>query len=214
MFADRSQAADLLCQKLTSFRGTVTLVLGLPRGGVVVASVVAKTLGLPLDVLVVKKIPSPGNPELALGALAPDGVFTIDWKLSHSVGADEHYVRTQISELNDQIKQKILLYRKGRKPLDVKNKVIIVVDDGAATGATAQACIKWLRKKNAKKIVVALPTAPPEVVGKIKPEVSECIVLDTPHDFSAVGQFYKNFSQVEDSDVVQLLNDEINSRIR
>lgn len=205
IFADRLEAGDILSQKLASFRGTSTLVLGLPRGGVVVASVVAKTLGLPLDVLVVKKIPSPGNPELALGALAPDNVSSIDWKLVHSVGADEHYIKTQIHELADQIKQKTLLYRKGRAPLAVKEKTVIVVDDGAATGATMEASIQWLRKKNAKKIVVAIPTAPPEVVRNIRPEVSECIVCDTPHDFSAVGQFYKSFSQVSDSDVVQLL---------
>lgn len=205
IFADRIEAGEKLCQKLSSFSGSNALILGLPRGGMVVASVISHTLGLPLDVLVVKKIPSLGNPELALGALAPDNVSTVDWKLSHSVGADEHYIRTQISELNDQIKQKTLLYRKGRPPLAVKDKIIIIVDDGAATGATVEASIKWLRKKNAKKIVVALPTAPPEVIGKIRPEVSECIVLDTPRDFSAVGQFYKNFSQVEDSDVVKLL---------
>lgn len=205
IFTDRHEAGLLLCEKLSSFRGSHALIVGLPRGGVVIAAACAEKLSLPFDVIVVKKIPSPGNPELALGALAPDNVLIVDWKLSHTVGADEHYIRTQNSELNDQIKQKTILYRKGRGPLVVRDKTVIVVDDGAATGASVEAAVKWLKKKHAKTIVVALPIAPAEVVGRIRPEVSQCIVLDTPRDFSAVGQFYKNFSQVEDSDVVQLL---------
>lgn len=205
MFNDRHQAGILLSEKLASLREHGDGVLGLPRGGVVVAAAVSKSLKIPLDVLVVKKIPSPGQPELGLGALAPDNVFYVDWKLAHRVGADEGYLKTQNKELNDQIKRKILLYRKGRKPLDVKNKTVIVVDDGAATGATLEAAIKWLRKRKAKKIVVGLPVAPPETITKIKPEVNELVVLETPEDFSAVGQFYKEFPQVEDSEVVKLL---------
>ncbi len=205
MFTTRAQAGRLLSEKLASHRGSDALIVGLPRGGVVVASSLAQELVLPLDALVVKKIPSPFQPEFGIGALAPDNVFYIDWKLVHRVGADEDYIKSQIRQLADQLKQKILLYRKGRKPLIVREKTVVVVDDGAATGATLEAAIKWLRKKKARRIVVGLPVAPPEVVAKIKPEVDELVVLETPGDFNAVGQFYKNFPQVEDSEVVKLL---------
>lgn len=206
MFTTRQEAGAILSQKLAHHKGTPAIVLGLPRGGIVVAFAVSHALTLPLDVLVVKKIPSPDQAELGVGALAPDNVSYVNWKLSHRVGADEAYLRTKNRELDDKIKKKILLYRKGKKPLDVKNKTVIVVDDGAATGVTLEAAILWLRKKKAKKIVVGLPVAPPDVISKIKPEVSELVVVETPDYFSAVGQFYKEFPQVEDTEVVRLLH--------
>jgi len=205
VFQDRHQAGQLMSDTLAGYRKGKAVVLGLPRGGVVVASALARALSLPLDVVVVKKIPSPGQPELGIGALAPDGVSYIDWKLAHRVAADEEYVKSQSIELTEQIKRKTLLYRKGRKPLDVREKTVIVVDDGAATGVTLEAAVKWLRSKKAKRIVVAIPVAPREVVARVKPEVDELIVLTAPGDFGAVGQFYKEFGQVEDEEVVKLL---------
>lgn len=205
MFTDRQQAGALLAEKLLAHRLAGAIVIGLPRGGVVVAAKIAHKIKLPLDVVVVKKIPSPGQAELGIGALAPDDVTHVDWKLAHRVGADEGYIRTQSAELNDKIKQKTLLYRRGKKPLSVRDKVVIIVDDGLATGATMEAAIKWFKKKKVRRIIVAIPVAPPEVVAKIKPEVSELVVLETPGDFSAVGQFYKDFPQVEDNEVIQLL---------
>lgn len=208
-FRDRRHAGTLLTQKLTAYRGTSAIVLGLPRGGVVVAATVAKELSLPLDVLVVKKVGSPINPEFAIGALAPNGVATIHWSQTGLAGADEDYVKSQIANLNDQIKQKLLLYRKGKKALEVKGKTAIVVDDGVATGATMEAAVAWCRKKAAKRVVVAVPVAPPEFVGKITSKVDELIVLDTPEGFSAVGQFYENFEQVGDEEVVALLRESL-----
>lgn len=205
MFTTRAYAGTILAKKLAHYKGLPALVIGLPRGGVVVASAVSHALALPLDALVVKKIPSPSQAELGIGALAPDDVFFIDWKLAHRVAADEDYIKSQIRQLADQIKRKLLLYRKGKKPLFVREKTVIIVDDGAATGATLEAAIKWLLKKKAKKIVVGLPVAPPEIVAKIKPEVHELVVVETPRDFSAVGQFYKEFPQVEDGEVIALL---------
>ena len=204
-FSDRHSAGLLLVEKLGFVRGQDTVILGLARGGVAVASAVADGLSVPLDVLVVKKIPAPGESELALGALAPDGVSYVDWKFAGRLGADEEYIRTQISQLNVQIKQKTALYRKGRKPIDVRDKRVIIVDDGAATGATLEAAIKWMRKKHARLIVAAIPVMPADTLGKIKPEVDELIVLETPREFAAVGQFYKNFPQIEDHQVIELL---------
>lgn len=190
---DRSQAGVLLAEKLSSYRGTASFVLGLARGGVAVAKTLAGDLNLPLDVLVVKKIGAPGQEELALGALAPDGVSYGDFD------------KSQTRRLAGQIKQKTLLYRKGRKPYRLHDKTVILVDDGAATGATIEAAIRWVFKKHAKKIVVALPVAPKELLPKIAPEVDALIVLETPDEFMAVGQFYKDFRQVSDEEVVELL---------
>ena len=193
-FTDRNQAGNLLAEKLSSYRGQHALVLGLARGGVVTARAVADGLNLPLDVVVVKKIGAPGQEELAIGALAPDGVSYGD------------FGKSQITNLNDQIKQKTLLYRKGRKPYRLHNKTAILVDDGAATGATMEAAIRWVRKKHAKKIVVALPVVPKELIPKISPEVDELVVLHAPDEFGAVGQFYERFEQVTDEEVVELLD--------
>lgn len=205
VFDDRESAGILLLEKLSSLRGKDLLVLGLARGGVVVASTIAKGLGSPHDVLVVKKIPAPGQSELAIGALAPDNVSFIDWKFTGRVGADEEYIKSQIANLNLQIKTKIALYRKGAKPLALRDKTVILVDDGVATGATLEAAVKWARKKHARKIIAAIPVMPSDTVGKIAPEVDELIVLETPEDFGAVGQFYRDFPQVEDEEVIEYL---------
>jgi len=183
------------------------MVVGLARGGVVVAREIAARLNLPLDVLVVKKIPSPYERELAVGALAPDGVSWVLWPTLQRAGADEAYLKSQIHRLEEQIKQQILVYRKGKKPLEVKDKIVILTDDGVATGATMEAAIKWCRKKKAQKIIVAAPVASPEVVAKIKPEVKELVILEVTGDLVAVGQFYRNFDQVEDGEVVALLQE-------
>ncbi len=205
MFNDRHQAGTLLTEKLAPLREGVSIVLALPRGGVVVAAEIAKSFKVPFDVIVVKKIPRPAKAELGIGALAPDGVSYIDWKMAHRVGADEKYINEQSEELSGIIKQKLIRYRKGKKPLIVKDKTVLVVDDGLATGVTMEAAVKWLRAKKARRVMVAIPVAPPEVVNKIKRQVDELVVLETPGDFGAVGQFYKEFPQVEDSEVIQLL---------
>lgn len=205
MFTDRSQAGKRLAEQLEAYRSSHALVIGLARGGVVVAKEIAGALSLPLDVLVVKKIPSPFQRELALGALAPDGVSVVDYRLAQREGADERYLGSQRVERAKEIRTKTLVYRKGRKPPSVRDREVIVVDDGAATGATIEAAVKWLKKKKAKAIIVALPVAPPDIVGKIQPEVDTLIVLETPSDFGAVGQFYDFFPQIEDEEVVALL---------
>lgn len=204
-FSNRQQAGILLAQKLVLARVHVDIVLGLARGGVVVAYHAAKQLKAPFDVLVVKKVSSPYQAEFGIGAVAPDHVSYIDWKTAHRTGVDEDYINAKTSELNDEIRKKLLLYRKGKKPFHLKDKTVLLVDDGLATGATMEAAVKWVRKKNARRILVAIPVAPKEIIGKIKPEVSELMVLETPNDFSAVGQFYKEFPQVTDAEVVELL---------
>ncbi len=204
-FSDRRQAGELLAEKLTSVRSNSAIVVGLARGGVVVAAALARKLGLPLDVLVVKKIPSPADSEMAIGALAPDNVTRVDWKLAHLVGADECFINEQIARLNEEVKKRTLLYRKGVGPLVVRNKTVIAVDDGVATGSTIESAILWFKKKHADTIIVALPVVPSELVAKIKPEVDSLVTLEEPERLSAVGEFYQHFPQVTDAEVIELL---------
>lgn len=205
MIQNRTQAGEALVGKLQANASKSAVVIGLARGGVPVARAIALAIHIPVDVLVVKKIGSPSDAELGIGAVAPDGVTFIDWRTAHRVGADEEYIKSQITKLNDQIRQKTAFYRKGKKSYQLRDKTVILVDDGAATGATLEAAIKWLRAKKARKIIVALPVAPADVVSKIKPEVDQLVVLETPKTFGSVGEFYSDFTQVEDGDVVKLL---------
>lgn len=204
-FTDRKQAGSLLAEKLSSYRGKIAIVLGLARGGVVTARAVADILKLPLDVLVVKKIGAPGQEELAIGALAPDDVSSIDWRFAQSLGVEEAYIKEVVSHQSSVVRGKTLQFRKGKKPYKFREKTVILVDDGAATGSTIEAAIMWLRKKHARKIIVALPVAPKELRSKIAPEVDELVILETPSEFQAVGQFYEHFEQVGDEEVVTLL---------
>ncbi len=205
MFADRTAAARSLSERLTKYQGSHVMVLGLARGGVVIAKEIGEKLSLRWDVLVVKKISGPGDPELAIGAVAPDGICVVDYLFAHRLGVDEAYLAETIKERSEMVKQKMSLYRKGKLPLIVKDKMVIVVDDGAATGESMTAAVKWLKEKQVKFIVVALPVAPSDVVSKLQKEVDECIVLATPSDFASVGAFYEHFNQVEDREVVRLL---------
>ncbi len=206
VFKDRNEAGIVLSQKLAPRKGELHCVIGLARGGMIIASTLAKALNVPSDVLVVKKIPSPGNPELALGAQAPDGIACVHWKMVQAAGADEEYVRVIVREQEAEINRKTALYRRGRKPLVVKDKTVLLVDDGAATGATMEAAIKWCKAKKARRILVGLPVAHPEAVAKIAPEVSSCMVIHEPEQFESVGQFYANFPQVSDDDMIKCLN--------
>jgi predicted phosphoribosyltransferase len=192
----------------------VQLVVGLARGGVAVAAPIARALGVPLDVLIIKKISSPHNSELAVGALAPDGVAVVHWRMAHRVGADEAYIKTQKEALAGEIKQKSLLYRKGKGPLNVTGREVVVVDDGAATGATLEAAVLWLRAKKAKRVIVALPVCAPEVISRIAPEVSSVVVLHTAEDMGSVGEYYDEFAQITDEEVVALLRSEDKTDIK
>lgn len=205
-FTSRSEAGEKLAEKLEEYKSPHTLILGIPRGGVVVAASLAKKLGVLFDVLSVKKLSAPHNPELAIGALAPDNVSYIEWRFAGNVGADEAYMKGEIEQKGQELKKQEKLFRKGRKPLNIKHKTVVLIDDGVATGSTMEAAIKWAKKKKAHKIAAAIPVAAPDTVKRIKPEVDELVVLEEPTDFRAVGQFYENFQQVENETVVSLLS--------
>lgn len=205
IFKDRQQAGQELGKRLLHLREQNPVVLAIPRGGVVVGYEVARTLGAGLDILVPRKIGAPYEPELAVGAVTEDGSLVLDNELLQSLGVREDYIEDETKRQIAEIERRNRLYRSGRQPVDLKGKAVIIVDDGLATGATMRAAIKYLKKKNPKGIVVAVPVAPPEIIQRLKGEVEEVICLSTPEPFYAIGQFYQSFDQVEDEEVITLL---------
>ena len=205
-FQDRKQAGQLLAKKLKVTRLPKNLiVLAIPRGGVVVGKELVGILGCPLDVIVTKKIGAPANPELAVGAVGPIGEPVVNEKLATQVGADEKYLQSQISKLQTEIKRREKRFRADKQSLNLKNKQVIITDDGVATGATMAAAVEIVRQQEPKRIIVAVPVIAQDTLAKIENLADEVIYLQAPKLFFAVGQFYRDFKQVEDREVIQLL---------
>jgi putative phosphoribosyl transferase len=180
------------------------VVLGIPRGGVEVAAVVAEALEAPLDVVIPRKIGAPGNPELGLGAVA-EGVEVLDEHLIDLLGVREDYLRMEIAAQEEEIRRRSAAYRSDRPPVDLTGRIAIVVDDGVATGGTAAAALRWARSRGASKVILAVPVAPSEGVRRLSEEADEVLALATPSPFYAVGQWYDDFPQVSDQEVVDML---------
>jgi putative phosphoribosyl transferase len=207
MFSDRSEAGRMLAKRLGAYaKRENVIVLGIPRGGVVVACEVAEQLEVPFDVFVLRKLGVPGHEELAFGAIATGGVRFVDRDLIESLSISDHEIAWVTERERAELERRELAYRSGRPPLDVQGKTVIVVDDGIATGASMKAGIKALRQLAPARIVIAVPVAPPSTCERLKSEVAELICLDMPKFFMAVGQFYEDFSQVTDEEVTALLN--------
>jgi len=205
VFADRRDAGQRLAASLAPLRDEDVVVLGIPRGGVEVAAVVAEVLGAPLDIVIPRKVGAPGNPELGLGAVAED-VEVLDEHLIKVLDVSENYLRREIAAQREEIARRSSLYRSGRAPVDLRGKVAVVVDDGVATGGTAAAALRWARAKGAKKVILAVPVAPGEGVRRLAGEADEIRALTTPEPFFAVGQWYGSFPQVSDERVIELLS--------
>ncbi len=206
LFKDRKHAAILLSDALVAFRDASPFFLGLARGGVEVASVIAKRFHAPFDTLVVKKISSPHNSELAIGAVTQDNISFINWKEALRAGADQHYVNEQVSRLTQDIRRQCKIYRKGKRLLSVEGRLVVLVDDGIATGATMEAAVRWVNMKRAKKIIVATPIISDYAASRISPEVDELIAYKRIASFGAVSQCYEVFEQVTDKEVIELLH--------
>lgn len=208
-FANRAEAGRLLAGKLTRFaRDGSPLLLALPRGGVPVAAVVAEELGLPFDLLIVRKLGVPGHEEYAMGAIAAGGVMVLDHRVIAQLGIQLENVERVIHRENRELTRREELYRGNRPPPEVAGRTVIVVDDGIATGSTMSAAIELLRKRKAGRIVVAVPVAPHDTIRRLRGEADEVIVLLEPADFMAVGRWYVDFSQTSDEDVRRLMADQ------
>jgi len=203
-FQDRKDAGLQLVQKLTWLKDKDVIVLAIPRGGVVVGDVIAKSLNVKLDVVVPRKLSAPGNPELAIGAVMHDGSSYLNDYVVRTLNVDQQYIRSEIKEQVREIERRLELFR-GSKKYDLADKIIVLVDDGIATGATTMIAVTWIKKQGPKMVVLGTPVAPGEVARILQQIVDKLIVLMMPLEFSAVGEFYEDFSQVGDEEVVEIL---------
>lgn len=207
MYQDREEAGRLLADRLRDLkaRGDL-LVLGIPRGGVVVAAQVAQALGAPLDVLIARKLGAPGNPELAIGAVTSDGSQVLDRDLARSVGAGQDYIEREINHQRAEIERRAREYRAGRTPIMIRDRIVILIDDGIATGATTEAAVRALRAAGPKQLILAVPVAPKDSLIRLRPLVDRLECPLVPDTFWAVGAFYAQFDQTSDEEVRQLLS--------
>jgi len=206
MFRNRSEAGNRLGARLDRYKDrNDVIVLALPRGGVVTGFEIARMIGAPLDVLIVRKIGFPYQPELAAGAIAETGSVVLNRDIMAMGGLTEEALKPEIDRQKEEIARRIVLYRAGRKLSGLSGKAVILVDDGVATGATMKAAIAALKQEKTAKLVLALPVAPPETAEVLRTMVDEFICLETPLYFMAVGAHYSDFTQVTDEEVVKLL---------
>ena len=205
-FRNRAEAGRHLAERLTAYRGRDdAIVLGLPRGGVPVAFEVAQRLGLPLDVFVVRKLGVPGYEELAMGAIASGNVSVLNPDVMRALPNSDAILESVRAREKIELQRRETNYREDRPAPDLRDRVVILVDDGLATGATMRAAAAALRKQGVARIVVAVPVGAPESCREIESEVDETICALTPEFFHGVGQFYEDFSQTSDEEVQELL---------
>lgn len=204
VFKDRIDAGQQLAQKLTSYSGNKEVLLyALPRGGVVVGAEVAKALGLPLDVIVTRKIGAPENEEYAIGAMAETG--EVIWNEAERFAHDQKVLQKIIDKEKKEATRRIASYRNDRPLPEMKGKTIIIIDDGVATGLTIRAAIAAARHQHAAKIILAVPHGAAETLVELRREADEVVALEEPEMYGAVGQYYEIFPQTSDQEVVELL---------
>ncbi len=202
MFKDRIDAGIQLAESLQHFKDEDVIVLAIPRGGLPLGAIVAKKLNAPLDVVLSKKIGHPYHKEYAIGAVSLENIVLTDAR-----GATKSYIKEEIARIRKKLKQCYNLFYEKKSPKSLKNKVVIIVDDGIATGSTILATAELVRQKNPKKVIVAIPVAPASAIKKLEnnPNLDEVVCLEIPYDFQAVGQFYIDFPQLTDQQAIQWL---------
>lgn len=200
MLRNRQEAAEMLARELQKYKGQEGIVLAIPRGGVPIGAVIAASLGMPLELALTKKIGHPANPEYAIGAASMHNVV-----LNENAQVPEDYVTREIAQIQEELKRRYKLFMGTKPPASLKNKLVIIVDDGIATGQTLLATVQLVKEQQPEKIIIAVPVAPPSAIERFKPLVDELICLLAPPDFFAVGQFYHEFLQVSDEEVLELM---------
>ena len=206
-FADRREAGRVLARGLGDYRGKNALVLGIPRGGVPVAAEVAAALDADMDVIVARKLGAPGEPELAIGAVTANGGEYLDERVASLVGATRPYIERVRQEQVADARRRDARFRGNRPMQKIENRVVILVDDGLATGATMRAAVRSARKHRPSRLIVAVPVGSRDACAWLREEADELVCLSEPEPFGAVGYFYGDFSPVEDEEVERILRD-------
>jgi putative phosphoribosyl transferase len=205
IFLNRIDAGQRLAQALKTFSFVDGLVLAIPRGGVVVGFEVAEAMGLPLDVIIPRKIGAPGNPELAIGAMTEFGKAILDENLMVYLNVPHDYVERESETQKLEIQRRMQLYRQNEPYPNFEHRDVIVVDDGIATGATMKAALVSVKDKGAKSVTAAVPVGPPSTIDELKRQADRVVCLFMPESFYAIGEFYDDFTQTSDGEVVDLL---------
>jgi len=206
MFRNRSEAGRKLAEKLSLYKGQGdVVVLALPRGGVPVGYEIATYLGVPMDVLIARKLGAPGQPELGIGAIAPGGIRVLDDRLIRLLGVSKEYIEKVSQEEAQELQRRTQEYRDGRPDIPLEGKTVIIVDDGLATGVTARAAVESVRRRNPKKIILAIPVCASQAIPFMRSLVDELVCLLTPSELGAVGLWYSDFRQISDEEVKRLI---------
>lgn len=206
-FSDREAAGKLLADELREYRGQKTVVLGIPRGGIIVAREIARALDGELDIVLVHKLRTPGHEELAMGSVAEDGKLFLNQEVVGELGVGETYIQQEKARQLAEIKRRTELFRQVRPRVKLKGRIVIVADDGVATGATTQAALWAVRLEQPQKLIAAIPVGPEDTIKRLAEDVDEMFCLRAPRLFAAVGQFYRQFYPVEDEDVLRILSE-------
>lgn len=207
VFADRNDAGRRLAAELLPLAEENPVVVALPRGGVPVAGEIAAALGAPLEILAVRKLGAPGNPEYGVGAVAEDGSRVIDPEAVHQLGIEPERLDAIIADETAELVRRVAAYRGDHPPLELTGRTVIVVDDGVATGVTDTAALRAVRRQEPERLVLAIPVGPPDSIEFLQAEADDLICLATPARFFGVGQQYRDFSQVSDRQVVSILEE-------
>jgi putative phosphoribosyl transferase len=206
MFSDRVDAGRQLAERVQHLRDENVVVVGLPRGGVPVAEQVARSLGAPLDVILVRKLGVPFQPEVGMGAIGEDGVRVVDDRIVEMARVSAHELASIEARERTELERRARRYRSGRQRISLAGRVVVVVDDGIATGSTAKAACLVARAAGARRVVLAVPVAPGDWTARLGNIADELVSVSAPRSFSAVGQFYRDFTQTSDDEVIACLN--------
>jgi putative phosphoribosyl transferase len=210
-FKDRTEAGQLLAAELLVHRGTRPVVLGIPRGGIIVAREIAHALDGELDIVLSHKLGTPGQPELAMGSIAEDGKLFLNENITGTMGISSEFIESERKRQLVVIKQRAEMIRRVRPKISLRGRVVIVTDDGVATGATTQAALWAVRMEEPERLITAMPVGPEDTIRRISELADEMLCLRTPPMFAAVGQFYERFYPVEDEDMLRILRQEYRS---
>ncbi len=204
IFKDRLDAGKKLAKALGQFKDVDGIVLGIPRGGIVVASEIANFLEFRLDIVIPRKLGAPDQPELAIGAISEDGTVLMNFDVIRRVGATDAYIKEESARQLTEIARRASAYRVGRPAIPLQDEDIILVDDGVATGATLKAAINYVKNQNPRNLTVAIPVSPIQTIRELRAEV-DVICLSSPEIFYAIGAFYSDFKQITDEEVIMHL---------